>query len=80
MSLGFEEVLLALEGARYETANKDFNPLNHLSLQRVLQTSNNGKSNWERFMNMAMVNKNKNKVHKLTEEELNDQATGRPRA
>jgi hypothetical protein len=76
--LGLDNVILALEGARFERPGKDFRPQDHLSIDRVLHRDRFGKSNVERFKNLALANKSN--VNRLTEEELNDQATGRVRA
>ncbi len=57
MQLGFENVILALEGQRYEAPNKTFDPRRHLSIDRALHRDRNGKSRWEEFKNMALANR-----------------------
>ncbi len=63
-TLGFDTVLLALEGARFESPGKDFRPQDHLSVDRALHKDRYGKSNWERFKNLALANKGKTKTTK----------------
>lgn len=53
--LGFESVCLALEGARHDKASKDYDPVKHLSIDRVLhRNAKTGVSNWERLRNLAL--------------------------
>lgn len=61
---GFTRVSLALEGARYEVGSKDYDPRQHLSLDRVLHRIN-GKSNLDRFANLALERRNKSASKKV---------------
>ena len=62
-SLGFENVLLALEGQRYEQPNKTFDPRRHLSIDRVLHKDSFGKSRWQEFSNMAAAEQARAETH-----------------
>lgn len=61
--LGFENVILALEGQRYEKPNDKFDPRRHLSVDRVLHRDARGKSRWEEFKNMALAVRSKSDEH-----------------
>jgi hypothetical protein len=66
-SLGIENVLLALTGARFESPGKDFRPQDHLTIDRALHKDRFGKSNWERFKNLAL--ESSSKMSAINEEE-----------
>lgn len=59
--IGIENVLLALEGARYEPSTENFNPVNYLSIERILHRDGKGQSRWEKFVNLANAHREKNK-------------------
>lgn len=54
-ALGFENVVLALEGARYEPPCDRFKPQEHLSIDRTLHRDSKGVSRWEKFKNLALA-------------------------
>jgi hypothetical protein len=57
--IGFENVLLALEGNRYEKPTDNFEPKDHLSVDRALHRDAKGQSRWEKFANMALTTNKK---------------------
>lgn len=72
--LGFENVILALEGQRYEKPSRDFDPVAHLSVDRVLHRGAKGQSNWERFVNMALAERERERAEREAQEKA--EATG----
>lgn len=57
--LGFENVCLALEGQRFEPVSDRFKPSQHLSIHRALHKQPDGKSQWEKFRNLALGNRSR---------------------
>lgn len=56
-SIGLENVLLALEGQRFEPGDEKWHPKNHLRLDRVLHRDAKGQSRWETFRDLALLNR-----------------------
>ena len=64
-SLGYENTVLALEGARYEPNHEKFNPKQHLSIERILHRDAKGQSRWEKFVNLAKANREVTKIKEI---------------
>jgi len=54
---GVEIVDMALYGARYEAKTENFDPGQHVSIQRVLKPDRNGVSRLDKFANLGAANK-----------------------
>ena len=70
-TLGIQNVLDALEGARYETASKDYDPKKFLSLDYCLHRNiKSGKSNWDRLGTLARIARDAAEGRQTDEEQL----------
>jgi len=67
--LGLQDVLLALEGKRYEKGNEKYDPRSYLSVDRVLHRDKNGRTRCEEFKNMALAARAKAEAERKGREE-----------
>lgn len=62
---GTEITDLALYGARYEAKTDNFDPRQHVSIQRVLKPDRNGVSRLDKFANLGAANQSVNKPERV---------------
>jgi hypothetical protein len=71
-TIGFQNVMDAIEGQRYEQATENFNPKNYLRLDRVLHKDKNGVSRFESLANLARMHREKKIQETSNAEKLRD--------
>lgn len=75
----FPNVMLALEGKRYEAKFPGYDPSDNLSLVRILGPDKRGQYTWDKYRNLAQKARS-GQGRRMSEEEMLEQAKGRRRS